>query len=81
MSHDGSWRAACNVTISIPQLQFESRDEARGVTDPGVGSGALLGGSFICDFGVQLVALGNALEQLVFECEDVWCIVSNESLR
>jgi hypothetical protein len=43
MSHDGSWRAACDVMICIPQFHFDHREEARGVTDPGVGSGALLG--------------------------------------
>jgi hypothetical protein len=46
MSHDGSWHAACDLTISIPPLRFDFHEEARGVTDPGVGSGALL-----ADFG------------------------------
>jgi hypothetical protein len=43
MSHAGSWRAACNMTIRIPLLQVDFHEEARGVTDPGVGSGALFG--------------------------------------
>ena len=43
MSHDGSWRAACDIRINAPVFQFEHREEARSVTDPGVGSGALLG--------------------------------------
>ena len=43
MSHAGSWRAACNLTIGIPLLQLEFHEEARGVTDPGVGSSALFG--------------------------------------
>jgi hypothetical protein len=43
MSHDGSWRAACDIKISIPPLRFDPHEEARSVTDPGVGSGALLG--------------------------------------
>ena len=44
MSHDGSWRAACRITIRFRQFHFESLSVARGVTDPGVGSGALFGG-------------------------------------
>jgi hypothetical protein len=47
MSHAGSWRAACKVQISTPSFRFGHREEARSVTDPGVGSGALLGGSNI----------------------------------
>src|SRR5688572_6306011 len=43
MSHDGSWRAACHITIYFLWLHFETLSIARGVTDPGVGSGALLG--------------------------------------
>ena len=43
MSHDGIWRAACLTTIPIPELHFEAPSIARGVTDVGVGSGALLG--------------------------------------
>jgi hypothetical protein len=42
MSHDGTWRAACNVTTWILLFRFDHREVARGVTDPGVGSGALL---------------------------------------
>jgi hypothetical protein len=44
MSHDGIWRAACNTTIHIPWFHLEALSVARGVTDVGVGSGALLGG-------------------------------------
>ena len=43
MSHDGSWRAACSVTIQKPRFLFDVLEEARGVTDPGVGSGDLFG--------------------------------------
>ena len=42
MSHDGSWRAACLTQNWIPILHFEAPSVARGVTAPGVGSGALL---------------------------------------
>jgi hypothetical protein len=42
MSHAGSWRAACNITIHFLKVHLEARSVARGVTDPGVGSGALL---------------------------------------
>jgi hypothetical protein len=42
MSHDGTWRAACNVTTWILLFRCDHREVARGVTDPGVGSGALL---------------------------------------
>jgi hypothetical protein len=45
MSHDGSWRAACLITIKTSPFQFGTHKVARGVTDVGVGSGALLGGS------------------------------------
>ena len=44
MSHDGSGRDSCLRTISIRWFHFETPEVARGVTDPGVGSGALLGG-------------------------------------
>jgi len=44
MSHDGSWRAACLTRNWILILHFESPSVARGVTAPGVGSGALLAG-------------------------------------
>ena len=47
MSHDGSWRAACGKTKHLLGLHFGTPPEARGVTDPGVGSGALLGGFFL----------------------------------
>jgi hypothetical protein len=43
MSHGGSWRAACIMTIQILWFHFGIHSIARGVTDPGVGSGALLG--------------------------------------
>ena len=42
MSHDGSWRAACRIRISKLSFRFGHHEKARGVTDPGVGSGALL---------------------------------------
>ena len=46
-SHAGSWRASCGVTPFIPLFQFDHREVARGVTDPGVGSGGFfLLGSF-----------------------------------
>jgi hypothetical protein len=45
MSHDGIWRAACLIRSWIQILRFEVHSVARGVTDVGVGSGALLGGS------------------------------------
>src|SRR5574339_427796 len=45
MSHAGGWHAACRNRISNPWFRFGHREEARGVTDPGVGSGALLGES------------------------------------
>ncbi len=44
MSHAGSWRAACNPTICFPWFHLENPSVAHGVTDPGVDSGALLGG-------------------------------------
>jgi hypothetical protein len=43
MSHDGSWRAACLIRNWILTLHFETPSVARGVTAPGVGSGALFG--------------------------------------
>ena len=43
MSHAGSWRAACSITIHFRWFHFEIYSVARGVTDPGVGSGALFG--------------------------------------
>ncbi len=43
MSHDRGWRAACIVTIWIPEFHFEMDEGARGVTAMVVGSGALLG--------------------------------------
>ena len=43
MSHDTGRRAACITTIHILSFHFEAPSEARGVTDGGVGSGALFG--------------------------------------
>jgi hypothetical protein len=45
MSHDGIWRAACLITIKTTPFHFGTHKIARGVTDVGVGSGALFGGS------------------------------------
>ena len=44
VSHDGSWRAACRMTIWIPGFHLEVDEGARGVKDPGVGCTDLLGG-------------------------------------
>jgi hypothetical protein len=44
MSHERSGRAACSITILGRMLHFETLSFARGVTDPLVGSGALLAG-------------------------------------
>jgi len=43
MSHDRGWRAACRMTVWIPELHFEMDEVARGVTAMVVGSSALLG--------------------------------------
>ena len=43
MSHACGWRAACRTTAWILWFHFETPSTARGVTDIGVGSGALLG--------------------------------------
>jgi hypothetical protein len=43
MSHAGIWRAACDIAIRNHLFNSITRKEARGVTDPGVGSGALFG--------------------------------------
>jgi hypothetical protein len=43
MSHAGSWRAACSTTVRVLRFHLEAPSDARGVTDPGVGSGALFG--------------------------------------
>ena len=43
MSHDRGWRAACAVTIKIPEIHFRIHEIARGVTAMVVGSGALFG--------------------------------------
>ena len=53
MSHDGSWRAACGMTINFLSLHIETHSIARGVTDPGVGSSALLDGSGARQSGVK----------------------------
>jgi hypothetical protein len=42
MSHDGTWRAACLIRKLIRLIYLEVPSVARGVTGPGVGSGALL---------------------------------------
>jgi hypothetical protein len=47
MSHAGSWRAACRIRLSSLSFQFGDHENARSVTDPGVGSGALLDGSSV----------------------------------
>ena len=44
MSHDASGRDSCSMTIWILQIHSENPTIARGVTDRGVGSGALFGG-------------------------------------
>jgi len=55
MSHDGSWRAACLIRNWILILHFKVPSVARGVTAPGVGSGALLGLFFVLQhFGYRL---------------------------
>src|SRR4051812_18233218 len=46
MSHAAGRRASCLTTIHILWFHFEILSEARGVTDGGVGSGALLGRFF-----------------------------------
>ena len=43
MSHERSGRAACSITVLGLLLHFDVLSVARGVTDPLVGSGALLG--------------------------------------
>ena len=43
MSHDTSGRDSCGMTIFTLPFLFVHREVARGVTDRGVGSGALLG--------------------------------------
>jgi hypothetical protein len=48
MSHDGSWRAACSITIHFLWFQIEAPLVARGVTAPVVGSGALSGFFILC---------------------------------
>jgi hypothetical protein len=58
MSHDGIWRAACKTTIHIPWFHFEVLSVARGVTDVGVGSGALLGRFSACVLEEESVHLG-----------------------
>jgi hypothetical protein len=41
--HERSGRAACGITILSLMIHFDVPSFARGVTDPLVGSGALLG--------------------------------------
>ena len=77
MSHDGSWRAACLNRNWIRILHSESHSVARGVTAPGVGSGALLAlfrGEDISDFTQlkrQMNVVGreqiSAVEKLISE--------------
>ena len=43
MSHDAGRHAACIATIYVLWFHFDTLSKARGVTDGGVGSGALLG--------------------------------------
>ena len=43
MSHATGWRAACITTNHILGSHFDTPSIARGVTDGGVGSGALFG--------------------------------------
>src|SRR5688500_14242205 len=59
MSHDGSWRAACHITIYFLWLHFETLSIARGVTDPGVGSGALLARFYLLASGILPKLLEN----------------------
>jgi hypothetical protein len=47
MSHDGIWSAACHNRKWISNLHLVVLSVARGVTDVGVGSGAVLGRLFI----------------------------------
>ena len=63
MSHAGSWRAACSLTISISLFHFESPEVARGVTDPGVGSGALLGLFSSVDYRRESAASNQAMPE------------------
>jgi hypothetical protein len=56
MSHDGIWRAACLNRNLIQILHFEVPSVARGVTDVGVGSGALLGGLGACPGDADQIA-------------------------
>src|SRR5687767_2978237 len=42
MTHDGGWRAACRNRVSSPSFRSSHREGVRSVTDPGVGSSALL---------------------------------------
>ncbi|WP_414665131.1 hypothetical protein [Horticoccus sp. 23ND18S-11] len=61
MSHDRGWRAACIVTVSIPNFHFKIHEVARGVTAMVVGSGALLGVFCLC---------GDVLEESVPRVND-----------
>jgi hypothetical protein len=53
MSHDDSRRAACDMTIGDPRFHSAVRKVARGVTDVGVGSGALFGRAGTCMTGLK----------------------------
>jgi hypothetical protein len=59
MSHAGSWHAACRIRISKPWFRFGHREEARSVTDPGVGSGALLDAFSVLGITVQIATTNN----------------------
>ena len=59
MSHDGIWRAACLHRSWIRVLHLEVPSAARGVTDVGVGSGALLG------FGITRLRPGHNIHDVV----------------
>jgi hypothetical protein len=50
MSHGGSGRDSCNTTTDLRLFQFGSPTIARGVTDPDVGSGALLAACLVLGF-------------------------------
>jgi hypothetical protein len=65
MSHAGSWRAACLFRNWISILHCGALSVARGVTDPGVGSGALLG----VFFGRTSLVVFNDLDETLHSAE------------
>jgi hypothetical protein len=65
MSHDGSWRAACLTRNGIRTLHLETPSVARGVTAPGVGSGALLGMGGAREVGLRLSIVRRVPELLI----------------